>query len=568
MIQADVPTQGAARATELLAALRDIVGRRHVLTDPGASQPYRSGYRYGNGAALAAVLPGSLVELWRVAAACVAHGVIMIPQAANTGLTGGSTPFGDYDRPVIVISTRRIAYVGSIRGGTEAICFAGATLTALERLLAPIGRTPHSVIGSSCIGASVVGGICNNSGGALVRRGPAFTTMALYARINEAGELVLVDELGLAITGPSEAILDRLDRGPIDDSMFDPARDSAVCDTDYETHVRQIDDPTPARFNADTRRLHGASGSAGRIIVFAVRVGTFPATTREHTFLIGTHSPDQLTRLRRDLLGGQGELPIAAEYMHADVRDLATSHGRDMCFAIRALGPARIPAMFAVKRAIDRLARPRAPNERAPSEYIAQALGWFAPDPLPSRLRKFARRFDHLLILKMQDNGIDQARTLLETSGVEVVECSPAESEAIFRLRFAAAGAAVRFVAVNRGSGPLVAFDVALPRSERDWNFALPGSLKRHVRLDLRYGHFLCQVFHLDFVLHPGSDPVSFEHAVQAWLAERGARCPAEHNVGHLYAAPAEQVAFYRTLDPLNLCNPGIGQTSRRRGWA
>jgi D-lactate dehydrogenase len=53
------------------------------------------------------------------------------------------------------------------------------------------------VIGSSCIGASVIGGICNNSGGSLVQRGPAYTEMSLYARIDENGKLTLVNHLGL-----------------------------------------------------------------------------------------------------------------------------------------------------------------------------------------------------------------------------------------------------------------------------------------------------------------------------------------------------------------------------------
>ena len=36
--------------------------------------------------------------------------IIIIMQAANTGLTGGSTPFGDdYDRPILIINTRRIS---------------------------------------------------------------------------------------------------------------------------------------------------------------------------------------------------------------------------------------------------------------------------------------------------------------------------------------------------------------------------------------------------------------------------------------------------------------------------
>ena len=49
------------------------------------------------------------------------------------------------------------------------------------------GKNPHSVIGSSCIGASVIGGICNNSGGSLVKRGPAYTELALFAQLDRAG---------------------------------------------------------------------------------------------------------------------------------------------------------------------------------------------------------------------------------------------------------------------------------------------------------------------------------------------------------------------------------------------
>ena len=68
---------------------------------------------------------------------------------------------------------------------------------SIELLLKPLGREPHSVIGSSCIGASVLGGVCNNSGGALVQRGPAYTEMALFAQINEEGKLELVNHLGI-----------------------------------------------------------------------------------------------------------------------------------------------------------------------------------------------------------------------------------------------------------------------------------------------------------------------------------------------------------------------------------
>ena len=181
--------------TPLVAELASIVGRRHVLSTQSSTRAYATGYRFGSGEVAAVVRPGSLVELWRVFTACIAAGHIVIPQAANTGLTGGSTPLGDYDRPVVIVSTLRLIGVIPILGGAQVICLAGATLYELERELGPLGREPHSVIGSSCLGASVIGGVCNNSGGALVQRGPAFTEYALYARVDESGAIRLHNHL-------------------------------------------------------------------------------------------------------------------------------------------------------------------------------------------------------------------------------------------------------------------------------------------------------------------------------------------------------------------------------------
>jgi D-lactate dehydrogenase (quinone) len=101
--QAFVPPEGAqtARTDDFLAGLRAIVGRRHVLTHPSQTRRFRTGYRFGGGRVLAVIRPGNLVEQWLVLQACVQAGRIVIMQAANTGLTGGSTPDGDqYDRDV------------------------------------------------------------------------------------------------------------------------------------------------------------------------------------------------------------------------------------------------------------------------------------------------------------------------------------------------------------------------------------------------------------------------------------------------------------------------------------
>ncbi len=55
--------------------------------------------------------------------------------------------------------------------------------------------------------------------------------------------------------------------------------------------------------------------------------------------------------------------------------------------------------------------------------------------------------------------------------------------------------------------------------------------------------------------------------AILALLEERGAKYPAEHNVGHLYEAEESLKKFYRDLDPTNAFNPGLGQTSYLLNW-
>ena len=143
----------------------------HIATDPAATEHYRSGWRSGQGKALAVVFPQTLVALWRVLEVCVNNNCIIIMQAAKTGLTEGSTPSGDdYDREIVVINTLAMDDLIMLEDGKQVISFPGATLHKLEDQLKPFSRSPHSVIGSSCLGASIVGGVANNSGGATPTR--------------------------------------------------------------------------------------------------------------------------------------------------------------------------------------------------------------------------------------------------------------------------------------------------------------------------------------------------------------------------------------------------------------
>ena len=230
-------------------------------------------------------------------------------QAANTGLTEGSTPTA-----MITIADRDYQHPAPdklhLLDKGEQVLAPGTTLYSLEKALKPLGREPHSVIGSSCIGASVIGGICNNSGGSLVQRGPAYTEMSLFAQIDADGKLKLVNHLGIDLGSTPEQILSRLDDERISDS--DVLHDGRHAhDHDYVTRVRDVDADTPARYNADPDRLFESSGCAGKLAVFAVRLDTFPAEKRQQVFYIGTNQPQVLTEIRRHILAEFQHLPVA-----------------------------------------------------------------------------------------------------------------------------------------------------------------------------------------------------------------------------------------------------------------
>lgn len=557
----------------LIASMRDVVGQAYLLTDKAKKQPYTKGFRFGAGEALAVVRPGTLVEIWRVLKLCVEADVAVIMQAANTGLTGGSTPDGkDYDRPLVIISTMRIDDIQLVDNGKQIVGLAGSTLFGLEETLAPYGREPHSVIGSSCIGASIVGGICNNSGGALVKRGPAYTELALFAQIDANGNLSLVNNLGINLGSEPEEILNNLEnkRYKEADVQHPEARAS---DNEYDERVRDVDSDTPSRFNNDGRRLHEASGCAGKLAVFAVRLDTFPIPEKKQVFYVGSNDAAVFTQVRRDILSTFKNLPDSGEYLHRDCYDVSKKYGKDMFIVISKLGAKFIPKLFAFKRKFDAFTDKLGFLPNKMSDRVMQYMSYVFPNHLPKRMEEYRDKYQHHWILEMSNDGVDEAKAYLDaffkTNEGSYFECTEEEADKAILHRFVAGGAIGRYhVMHSKDVGAMMTIDVALRRNDPDWFEVLPKEIDDQIDTKLYYGHLFCHVMHQNYVLKKGVDAKLLKGKILETFDARSAEYPAEHNVGHEYFAKDALKNFYRELDPTNSFNPGIGKTTKLKNWA
>ena len=556
----------------ILKNLQEIVGPKFILKDKWRKQSYSKGWRYGEGDSLAVVRPGTLIEIWKILQICVKYEVIVIMQAANTGLTGGSTPYGDdYDRPILIINTMRINSIHIINEGKQVVGLSGSTLFELENKLKPYGREPHSVIGSSCIGASVVGGICNNSGGALVKRGPAYTELSMYAQIESNGELSLVNNLGIDLGVSPEEILNNLQIRNYTQSHVQHLNKLAS-DNEYGKRIRDVNANTPARFNADPRRLHGASGCAGKLAVFAVRLDTYPIAKRNQVFYVGTNSSQIFSKIRKDILSTFKNLPTSGEYLHRDCYDAAKKYSKDTFIAIDKMGPSFIPKLFEFKRRIDNFAEKTIFLPNKLSDIIMQCLSILWPKHLPPRMDEYRNKYEHHWIIEFSDDGIDEAKLFFDkffkNNEGGYFECTAKESKKAILHRFVAAGAVARYHALNfNKSGEMMSMDIAFPRNEKDWFEKLPTEIDNLIEMKLYYGHLFCHVLHQNYVVKKGVDVEDLKKKLLKSYDDRGAEYPAEHNVGHEYYAKPALSNFYKNLDPTNSFNPGIGQTSKQKNW-
>jgi FAD/FMN-containing dehydrogenase len=181
-----------------LAVIRDLtglLGQGGVLHASPDTQRYECGYRYGSGRALAIVRPATVAELTSVVRYCFAHELRIIPQGANTGLVGGSTP--DQSGGELVVSLDRLRGVEAVDVHNRTACARAGT--RLSELNNEVGR--HELFYPIDLGSdpSLGGMAATNTGGSrLLRYGDVRRNLlGLEVVLADADATVLTDLQGL-----------------------------------------------------------------------------------------------------------------------------------------------------------------------------------------------------------------------------------------------------------------------------------------------------------------------------------------------------------------------------------
>lgn len=150
-----------------IADLARAVGARGLLQ--GADmEPFEVGARYGHGAALCVARPASVDEVCAVVRLCAQRGVQLVPQGANTGLVGASSP--DASRRQVLLSLGRLRGEPVLDKGNRSVAVpAGVLLQELNEFLSPHGLWFPVDLGAN---PSIGGMVAANTGGTrLIRYG-------------------------------------------------------------------------------------------------------------------------------------------------------------------------------------------------------------------------------------------------------------------------------------------------------------------------------------------------------------------------------------------------------------
>jgi FAD/FMN-containing dehydrogenase len=261
---------GAARAAgraALVEALVALLGEGAVLTEAHERARYEQGWRYGHGTALAVVRPATTEEVSRVLAFATSRRLRVLPQGANTGLVGASTP--DESGDMLVLSLERLSATLEIDPVDRTVLAgAGVLLSQLDAALAEKDLLFPIDLGAD---PTVGGMVATNAAGTRVLR---------YGDVRQ-------NLLGLEVVLADGTVLDLM---------------SALRKNNTGLDAKQL--------------FVGTSGVFGVVTRAVLRVVPRPA--QRATALVGTASGEAALALLGHLERHLGEVLTAFEVMSAD----------------------------------------------------------------------------------------------------------------------------------------------------------------------------------------------------------------------------------------------------------
>lgn len=148
-----------------------LLGQRGLTRDAELLSPWLTDWRGRyTGSACAMASPASTQELAALVRLCARHGVPIVPQGGNSGMSGGATP--DQSGGELLLSLRRMSAIREVDPvGRKVTCEAGVVLQTLHEAVADKGMRFPLTLGGK--GSATVGGLVstNAGGGQVLRHG-------------------------------------------------------------------------------------------------------------------------------------------------------------------------------------------------------------------------------------------------------------------------------------------------------------------------------------------------------------------------------------------------------------
>jgi FAD/FMN-containing dehydrogenase len=345
-------------ASGLIRDLSGIVGKGAIVSSPADAEKYERGYRYGSGHALAIARPATVAELSALVRYCFARDLRILPQGANTGLVGASSP--DESGGQAVVSLERLRGVESIDvHNRTASVRAGTRLSELNR---EAGR--HELLYPIDLGAdpSLGGMVSTNTGGSrLVRYGDVQRNLlGLEVVLADPDATILTDMSGL-----------RKDNSGVD--------------------LKQL--------------FVGTSGAFGIISRVQVELHRVPRQTAVALVVPTRHAavPELLTRIEAEA----GEFLGAFEGMSANAMEAALTHNRRLRNPFSATG---LPAYAVLVELTSTLRAEHLDLNELLAQLLARSME--GPDPLVKDAR-FGRPEDFWAIRHSISDGLRRAGAVI-----------------------------------------------------------------------------------------------------------------------------------------------------------